>query len=228
MEYKRFLPRLGRIGVVGACVLLLAGCGGLPKDYATVSQTLAQAQPSGPYTINKGDTIEVKFPYTENFNEDLIVRTDGHITTRVAGEFEAADLTTEQLADQIRERASQRLKNPMVVVNVKNSALRVYVGGEVGTPGFVAYRDGMTALQAVFERGGFRDTAQWDTLIVFRTQPEGTMRMDLDIDSVAGSPLAPSDVIFVQKSPMAKANLVVKQFRDLLPVPTGVSSSVPY
>ncbi|MCE5336678.1 MAG: polysaccharide biosynthesis/export family protein [Desulfobacteraceae bacterium] len=226
MEYKQLLPRLGRISLIAAAMLMMVGCGGLPKDYAMSSQTMHQNTQSAAYKINKGDTIEVKFPYTENFNEDVIVRTDGQISTRVAGEFEAADLTTAQLGENIRQRASARLKDPMVVINVKNSALKVYVGGEVGTPGFVGYRDGITALQAVFERGGFRDSAQWDKLIVFRTENNETKRIELGVDAVASASLSPSDVIFVQKSGMAKAGLAVKQIRDLLPVPTGASMAM--
>ncbi len=224
---KGFLRKVWGISLAALGALLVAGCGGLPKDYATVSTAMPVDQESSAYTISKGDTIEIKFPYTENFNEEVVVRTDGHITTRVAGEFEAAGLTTQQFSEVIRQKASSRLKDPMVVVNVKHSSLRVYVGGEVTTPGFVNYRDGITALQAVFERGGFRDTAQWDKVVVLRTEGKTTKRVELNIDSISSAPLAPSDVVYVQKTGMAKAGLAVKQFRDLLPIPAGMTASTP-
>ncbi len=227
MKGKWFLLDVWRISLVIFGAFLVAGCSGLPRDFATVSRVMSQAVQSPPYAIQKGDTIEIKFPYTENFNEDVVVRTDGHITTRVAGEFEAANLTPEQLGEVIRQKASNRLKDPLVVVNVKHSALRVYVGGEVTTPGFVAYRDGMTALQAVFERGGFRDTAQWDKLVVLRTEDKTTRLMEVDIDSVSSSPLVANDVVYVQKTGLAKAGLAVRQFRDLLPIPAGMTAPLP-
>jgi len=227
MKGKRLLLDLWCITLVSVGALSAVGCGGLPKDYATASKAISQPVQSQPYTIQKGDSLEIKFPYTENFNEDVTVRTDGHITTKISGEFKAAGLTPDQLAEMVKQKASNRLKDPMVVVNLKQSSQRVYVGGEVVTPGFVLYRDGITALQAVFERGGFRDSAQWDKLVVLRTEGNTRRRLDLDIDSVSSAPLVPSDVVYVQKTGMAKAGLAVKQFRDLLPLPGGMTAPLP-
>ena len=98
------------------------------------------------------------------------------------------------------------------------SQLKIYVGGEVGTPGTVPYREGLTGLQAVMERGGFRDTAQWDLVALVRMEKDVVRMKELGIDEMASKPLIANDVIFVPKTGIAKVILAVRQYiRDMLP-----------
>ena len=61
------------------------------------------------------------------------------------------------------------LRDPKVVVSVVQYAPRkVFVGGEVNSPGPVLIQEGMTPMQAIFDRGGFKDTAQKDGVVLIR------------------------------------------------------------
>jgi len=162
------------------------------------------------------------------------VRPDGKITLEAAGEVEAAGLTTAELERVLEERSARVARDPKVFVNLDEFAeQRVYVGGEVNQPGFVRLREEMTPLQAILERGGFKDTANPENVLRLVRKADGTFaseRIDLKVVIEEGSPerarLNPDDIVFVPKSGIAKANLAIQQYiRNMLPVDSGATAS---
>lgn len=181
---------------------------------------------SGEYRLQPGDLLRVKFLYHPELDVKVPVRPDGAITLQVAGEVQSAGLTTTELEKVIKERSSDRLRDPEVVVMVAQLGDRkVYVGGEVRVPGFVNYRPGMSPLQAIIDRGGFKETARIDS--VLRLSPsqsdyQGT-RLDftkiLSQGSQTGTRLAAGDVLFVPRTFIGDVNAFVRLYiRGLLPV----------
>jgi polysaccharide export outer membrane protein len=225
MEGKRYFIGL-TVLMFSFCMLGTISCS-LPPDYSTLPPSLAVgAAEAKPYLIQGGDILEVKFPYTEKHNEEVTVRPDGYVTTQIAGELKAADRSPAEVAAEIKQRSASRLRDPKVVVVVKQSVQKVYVGGEVYNPSAVPYHEGLTALQAIFQCGGFRDTAKWNTLMLVRMEKDAYKATEMNLDSIATYPLAANDVIFIPKTGVAKANLAVKQYvRDMLPIPTGLSAN---
>jgi len=104
---------------------------------------------------------------------------------------------------------------------------RAYVGGEVRKPGFVALHEGMTSLRAIFESGGFLDTAKVDHVLHVRWDDGGKYSARvLDLkhvletgDMTSDVLLTPNDVVFVPKTAIANADLAVRQYLiDLIPL----------
>jgi polysaccharide biosynthesis/export protein PslD len=98
---------------------------------------------------------------------------------------------------------------------------KVYVGGEVRNPGFVFYREGMTPLQAILDRGGFTDVARSDS--VLKISGVEATRLDLSKTLRQGNPelstLIASDVLYVPRTFIGDANSFVRlYFHNLLPV----------
>jgi protein involved in polysaccharide export with SLBB domain len=95
----------------------------------------------------------------------------------------------------------------------------VWVGGDVRKPGFVDYRPGLTATQALAQAGGANDSAAVDTCLVLqRTGREQYRSSRLNLlkalqegDANADPILAPQDVIFIPKTAIAKAEALVDQ-----------------
>jgi polysaccharide export outer membrane protein len=120
------------------------------------------------------------------------------------------------------------MKEPEVVVTIAQYTPRkVYVGGEVKSPGIVLVQDGrsVTPMQAIFERGGFTYTAQVDSVVLIR---DGTSenpkigRLNLNAameDGVAEAvALLDNDVVYVPMSGVGRADLWVRQhIRELIP-----------
>jgi polysaccharide export outer membrane protein len=177
------------------------------------------------YRLAPGDLIDVKFPYHPEENERVPVRPDGQISLQVTGDLEAAGLTVKELERSIIEKASVTLKDPVVSVVIAALAEhKVYVGGDVLKPGFVNFREGMTPLQAIIERGGFTDTAKADEVLYITRIGDEIQAQRLDLQSVVDGDsseeiaMAPDDIVFVPKTWIGKADVWVDQWiRGLLP-----------
>lgn len=248
------MNNLGRVALFQATVLAalvsllaLTGCGSRapaapPTERAMPIGGLAAVNTvrSGEYRIGLGDTLRVRFLFHDQLDSDPEVRQDGHITITALGDFQAYGVTTHELEQDIYRRASLTYRNPQVgVVVTKQSVHRAYVGGEVGRPGYVDLRPGMTALRAIFMTGGFQDTAKVDNVLHVRWADDGTYNAEvLDLRQVleTGDPrgdvlLTANDLVFVPKTPIANANLWVRQYiLDLIPVrpPTTRFDPVPF
>jgi polysaccharide biosynthesis/export protein len=218
-------PRALTLGVLLVLVFWLAGCGPAIKVEPLAAADLPRLQVAGNfpdqvYRIEPGDTLFIRFPYHQEMDQEAVVEPDGRITATRVGPVTVTGLRTSELEQLLKERASDRLRDPEVVVTIRKFAEKpIYVGGEVGRPGTIAYRKGLTVLQAVIGAGGFKDTARIDSVILVRgTGPDApviTRKLDLKRPVIQGEdePLfvAPHDVIFVPKTPIANADLWVDQ-----------------
>jgi protein involved in polysaccharide export with SLBB domain len=209
----------------------------LPPPEETYAMTqLPVARPE--YRLQAGDRLNVKFPYHGRSNQELPIRPDGKITLDVTGDVVAEGLTPSELEDVIKQKSSTRLKDPEVVVIVTSTGNRkAYVGGEVGKPGYIAVDEGMTPLQAVLAAGGFKETAQKDSVLYIARGADGayhSSRVDLNNVVMNGAPetvrLAGNDIVFVPATRIANANTFVDQYiRKLLPVDSraGATAALP-
>lgn len=233
------------VGVVA--LLAAAGCASRAQKAPITDRALpigglapVNSVQSGEYRVGLGDTLKVRFLFHNELDSDPEVLPDGHITITGLGDFQAYGVTTRELEQDISRRASLTYRNPQVgVVVTKQSIQRAYVGGEVGRPGYVELRPGMTALRAIFMTGGFQDTAKVDNVLHVRWADDGTYNAEvLDLRQVleSGDPrgdalLTANDVVFVPKTAIANADLWVRQYiLDLIPIrpPTTRFDPVPF
>ncbi len=208
-----------------------------PEEVASVRA--AGNYPDENYRVEPGDTLNIRFPYHQEMDlPAVLVSPNGRATVGEFGEMSIAGLTIQQLTGLLVKRSSERLRDPEVVVTVSRFADKpIYVTGEVGKPGAIPYRSGLTPLQAVVASGGFLETARVDSVILVRNGPGGSyVARKLDLDEVVRAgieepvALAPHDIIFVPRTPIAEANLWVKQHvTDLIPFVRGfgAAASVP-
>jgi protein involved in polysaccharide export with SLBB domain len=217
--------------------LFVLGCGNpvahIPafdkNDFALAKPR--HAAPGHPlYRLVPYDQINVKFTYhpEEDYKVPLMIRPDGYITLESSELIMAVGLTPEQLAQIIAEKTASRLKEPQVIVTIAQYAPRkVYIGGEVRSPGIVLVEDGrsLTPMQAIFERGGFTTAAQVDSVILIRdaaAENPKIGRLDINRAMENGVPeqvtLMDHDVIYVPMSGIGRADVWVKQhIKDLVP-----------
>jgi protein involved in polysaccharide export with SLBB domain len=184
------------------------------------------------YLIQSGDVLDIKFFYNPELNETVTVRPDGYISLQLVDEVMAAGLEPRRLNSILTEKYARELKKPVIAVIVKTFAgQRVYVGGEVGQQGLLTMPAGLTALQAVMQSGGFKNTAQPSETLVIRKGPDRRpvpVRVDLSAalngdTNLQDFRLQPDDIVYVPKSPIAKANQFVNQYVEQLFLFRGVS-----
>lgn len=177
------------------------------------------------YRLAPGDLIDVKFPYHPEENERVPVRPDGRIGLQVIGDTMAAGLTVKELETVVTEKSSKTLRDPVVSIVIAQLAEhKVYVGGQVAKPGFVVYREGMTPLQAIVERGGFVDDANADQVLYISRVGNAVQSQRLDLEAVMDGDsteqivMSPDDIIIVPRTFIGEADVWVDQWiRGLLP-----------
>ena len=155
--------------------LILVGCTHLVPSDAGVGQLRHQQTSNGSmstdtsYRLHAGDSIEFKFFYAPELNEEVRIRPDGMISLQLIGEVRAAGLTPSELDTTVRQRYSGLLREPEVSVLVREyTNARVYVGGEVRRPGSLILEQPTTVLQAILNSGDFTTGAERRNVIVLR------------------------------------------------------------
>jgi polysaccharide export outer membrane protein len=194
-----------------------------------------QASPSAPiYVVNPGDSLEVTFRWTPEFNQTVVVQPDGHAMLTATGDLVLAGLTLDQVHDEIVRAASATLVNPVVTVAVKDiERPHVLVAGEVVTPGKYDLRQATTVLQAIFLAGGNKDSADMSHIVLFRrvnTEYSQVYKLNFNKIDKGRRPthdmiLQPGDMLLVPRDGLTKFGRYVKSlnigaYLNPLPVTT--------
>ncbi len=173
------------------------------------------------YVLAAGDVLEIKFFFTPELNQTVPIRPDGKISLQLIEDLQAAGATPAELKKTLLEQYTVYLKKPDVAVIVKEfGAENVYVGGEVANPHLVPLRGRLTALQAIFSSGGFRESAHTSSVLIISKGEDGlptSRKVNLKI-AMSGRELREDavlrayDIVFVPKSRIGKVNKFVDQY----------------
>src|SRR5919106_710976 len=219
---------------VWLAIFLILGCSSPASNIPELTPERLVVKPASlsplekTYKLVPYDQINVRFTYHPESDPKapISIRPDGQIMLDGVGSIRAAGLTPEELGKEIATQSSKRLRNPEVIVTISQFTPRkIYVGGQVKTPGIVQFQGEMTPIQAIFDRGGFTPEAQIDSVILIRNvgDPEPIIgRINVNQGLEQGMPekvtLLSNDVIYVPMSGIGRADLWVKQhLRDIIP-----------
>jgi polysaccharide export outer membrane protein len=210
--------------VIVAGVVALAACSPVP----TLPPAPMEPQPMTftanlpPYRIQVGDVLSVRLLLNPELNEEVTVRPDGHISTTAVADAVAYGRTPAELADTLRTIYGHDLQNPRVSVVVRSFApTRIYVAGEVTTPGeFVTVGPTLTLSQAIARAGGTKLSSDDTSVFVIRRGPADKPEflstkwkaVRQGIDPNADIRLAPYDVVYVPKMGIAEVYQFYNQY----------------
>ncbi len=218
---------------------LVIGCA--PKMVNTTP--LSSLQPAQPqpviqtaYHLGIGDEIEIKFFFAPELNDRMFIRPDGKISIMFAQDIQAAGLTTDELASNIKAVLAPHVKQLDLVVIVRAFASqRVTVAGEVFKPGPVQLTAGAeTVAQALGDAGWITPAAGTDKVVVVRRGVDGQEKIyPVNLAKLmSGEDMAqnvivqPGDLVLVPPSDIIFADRWIDQnIRQLLPITPSVGIS---
>ncbi len=214
-SYKSVLMRLICFSLV--CTLIVS-CKSVPS-MQTEKLTSRSLEPPL-ITLGPGDVIDVKFLYWPELNELQSVRPDGKISLQLVDDVQVAGLTPKRLDEHLTKLYEKEIKAPVISVIVRSlTDQRVYVGGEVVSPGLVPIQGSLTALEAVMSAGGFdKSSADLSNVVVIQNAGDKRYAMSLDLKKALEAPesnqyyLGPNDIVYVPRTKIDKLNQWVDQY----------------
>jgi polysaccharide export outer membrane protein len=188
------------------------------------------------YRLFPGDELEITVPSAPELNRTVKVQPDGRIAMPLITPLMAADKPVVELEHLLSQAYSTTLRRPEVEVALKQAGpVRIFVGGEVGTPGVYEMPGDIDALQAVIMAGGFRTSARGREVVVVRRNGAGRPMMRtvnlsraLDVADAERVPLRRFDIVYVPRGRLSEVGVFLSQIRDALPFTFSYNIGDPY
>jgi polysaccharide export outer membrane protein len=165
------------------------------------------------YRLREGDSFEVQFAYSPEFNQIVTVQPDGYIALRSAGSIFVQDLPTTEVAESIVRAYRGILADPVVSLNLKDVDKPFFVvNGSVGKPGKYELRSVLTVTEGIAVAGGFTESSKHSQVVLFRPGPDGMSEARLlDLKKMLKArnlsedvQLKPGDLIYVPQNRISK------------------------
>lgn len=169
------------------------------------------AQPAN-YTLDTGDVISVVVLRHEQFSGEYTVPPDGNVVFPGVGNLQVRGQTLQGLAEMLRERLSQRLRNPEVFVSLKQARPQlVFVEGQLNRPGAHPIQPGWRVADAIAAAEGLKILPERTVATLIRG--DQTMPIDLPAILYRGDQrtnylLQPGDLLSVQRTPTIRVAIL--------------------
>jgi polysaccharide biosynthesis/export protein len=127
------------------------------------------------YIIGPEDVVKISFWQAPELDQEATVRQDGKITVSIIGEITAAGMTCRELASQIESNISlynKKISQATVTVIGFNSQ-KVFVSGQVVTPGKKTFEVIPDLWTVIKEAGGATETGDLTRVTVIRSKESG-------------------------------------------------------
>jgi polysaccharide biosynthesis/export protein len=173
------------------------------------------------YHLRKGDSADLEFSFSPEFNQSIAVQPDGYVTLKEVGSLHVEGQTVPDLAATVQHAYAQILHDPVVTIKLKNFEMPYFIAsGELGKPGKYDLRSDLTVTQAVAIAGGFNEKSKHSQVVLFRPLAGGGFQAKvIDVKKLLATrnlsedlTLQPGDTLYVPQNRISK-------LRPYLPVP---------
>jgi polysaccharide export outer membrane protein len=165
------------------------------------------------YVLCTGDTFELTFPFTPDFNQTVTIHPDGFITLSGLGDLHVAGKTVPAVRELLKTAYARLLHDPVVNVVLKDFEKPYFIaGGEIGHPGKYDLRGDTTLTQAIAIAGGFNESSKHSQVLLFRRISNDWVEVKvLDVKKMFRAAnltedlhLQPGDMFFVPQNRISK------------------------
>jgi polysaccharide export outer membrane protein len=165
------------------------------------------------YQLRKGDTFDLDFTLSPEFNQTVAVQPDGFVTLKEVGSIFVEGQTAPELTEAVKAAYAKTLHDPVIVIALKDFEKPYFIAsGQVEKPGKYDLRSDLTVTEGVAIAGGFNDKAKHSQVVLFRPIPGGgyeakllnvkkllaTRNLSEDIH------LQPGDMLYVPQNALSK------------------------
>jgi polysaccharide export outer membrane protein len=191
------MEKIFKIGIMVAWIVLTI----IPLAYPQDSKEKKRTQPewvpvSESYVIGPEDVLSINVWKEEALSKTVPVRMDGKISLPLLDDVQAAGYTARQLKEVLTKRLKEFIENPNVsVIVTEANSYKVYVSGQVRTPGVYRLRSETTLLQIIPMAGGFTEWANQKKILVIRKEEGKEMRITINYKKIIKGDASESNLI---------------------------------
>ncbi|HEY2469258.1 MAG TPA: polysaccharide biosynthesis/export family protein [Terracidiphilus sp.] len=207
-------------GLLLSCQTTVQNPSGQSVDTKTVSsQTGNSGNPIGfqerypRYQLLPGDTMDLVFEFSPEFNQTVTVQPDGYISLRGIGDVHVSLETLPQLIATLQTAYGKILNKPAISVLLKDFERPYFTAnGQVSHPGKYTLHGDTTVTEGVAMAGGFTDKSKHSHVVLFRrVSDQWTEARVLDVKKMLNAGnlsedyiLRPGDMIYVPQNTISK------------------------
>lgn len=201
-QFKRLIALL--------CVVFAASVSAQTAPAVPATAAPPAAVSDTEYVIGPGDTLQVFVWRNPELSTSVPVRPDGKISTPLVEDMTAVGKTPSQLARDIEKKLAEFIRQPQVniiVTQAMSTYSQIKVVGQVTRPQSLAYREGMTVLDAVLQVGGLGQFAAGNRAKIIRSENGKQREIKIKLDDLLNAgdmkqnqPLKPGDVLIVPQT----------------------------
>ncbi|MGD9642486.1 MAG: polysaccharide biosynthesis/export family protein [Elusimicrobiales bacterium] len=169
------------------------------------------------YFIEAGDVISVNVFPAQEFSKEVTVQPDGNIEIPLLGSMRAQGIKPGELEKMLTAKFSKYVSNPSITLNVRRFSFnRVALIGQVKSPGYHEFREGMRLLDLVALAGGTADYSRDSKVRIYRKiKGEGDKLTEVVIKAnledvfdgkmESNIPLMTGDIVYIPRKPYSAA-----------------------
>ena len=165
------------------------------------------------YQLLPGDTMDLVFEFSPEFNQTVTIQPDGYISLRGVGDIHVSSETLPELVTALENAYSKILNKPAISVLMKDFEKPYFiVNGQVGHPGKYTLHGEMTVTEALAQAGGLTEKAKHSQVVLFRrVSSQWTEAKLLNVKEMLNNRnlsedfvLRPGDMIYVPQNTYSK------------------------
>jgi polysaccharide biosynthesis/export protein len=173
--------------------------------------TLQERNPR--YHLRRGDTFDLDFGLTPEFNQTVAVQPDGYVALKGVGSLYVEGKTVPELTESLKTAYAKILHDPVIAISLKDFEKPYFIAsGQVGKPGKYDLRGDLTVTEAVAIAGGFDDKSKHSQVVLFRPLPGGGFEAKLvnvkkllaDRNMSEDLQIQPGDLLYVPQNAFSK------------------------
>ena len=183
-----------------------------PASSASANATPVLHERNPRYQLRKGDSFDLDFALSPEFNQTVAVQPDGYATLKGVGTIFVEHQTLPELTETVKVAYSKILHDPVVVIALRDFEKPYFIAnGQVGRPGKYDLRSDLTVTEAVAIAGGFNDRAKHSQVVLFHPVPGVYEAKILNIKKLLAThnlsedpQIRPGDMLYVPQSSFSK------------------------
>ena len=176
------MKKLLSIGIKSILVLSVSVCFCLSQEKQGIT---GKPVDNPDYVIGPEDVLYIQVWKEEGLTKTVPVRSDGMISLPLINEVQASGLTPLQLRDLLTEKFKNFVDNPTVTVVVTEAnSFKVFVSGQVRTPGVYRLRSETTLLQIISLAGDFTNEANPKKIVIIRREQGKDKRLEINYSEI--------------------------------------------